>query len=100
MIAIKLQTAARIELAVAIVFSILTLPFSIPLVLLRGLSFVLQYVIDWRDKMQQRIGHQLFLHSDVVRDGTVKNSFMLRNWTARWAIKEIERMGTDNPNLK
>ncbi len=97
---IKLKTAARIETLVSFASFLLTLPFGLVHVILRLILKPFLFILDWRAILVHRIGNKLFRLSDAVHDGKISRPTLIRNWTAKWAYRELERMGYNNPNLK
>ena len=54
-------------------------------------SFNIQFVIDYFINIRQKFGNFLLRRSDEVKNGIIKNSHAIRNYTARFALKELKR---------
>lgn len=87
----KLKTAKNIEKALRVAMNIVSLPFIIVLAVLELLEKPMLWLLGWRDYSKQRIGNRLMHMSDAVKDGTIKNPYCLRNYTARMAWEHLQR---------
>lgn len=93
-----LNTARKIEAAFVWVLYILLLPCGILALLLLLIKKPLDWIRESRDFLAFKVGRKLMHMSDAVKDGTVKNPYCLRNYTARMAwehLKEAEKSGKE-----
>lgn len=91
-----LNTARKIESVVVRIWYIILMPFAIMAVIIGLIKMLLDHIIGWRDLVALRIGNKLMHMSDAVKDGTIKNPYCLRHYTARkaWAhLKEAKESG-------
>ena len=85
-----LNTARKIETAFNVVTIIILLPFALVIQILEWLIKLLTLPIDGRNWLSQKLGNKLMHMSDAVKDGTIKNPFCLKNYTARMAWKYLQ----------
>ena len=85
-----LNTARKIETAFDVVTIIILLPFALVIQVLEWLIKLLTLPIDGRNWLSQKFGNKLMHMSDAVKDGTIKNPYYLRNYTARMAWKHLK----------
>lgn len=93
-----LNTARKIETAFVWVLYILLLPCGILELLLLLVKRTLEWIRDERDGLAFKVGHKLMHMSDAVKNGTIKNPYCLRRYTARKAwkhLKEAEKSGRE-----
>ena len=93
-----LNTARKIETAFDVVTIIILLPFALVIQVFEWLIKLLTLPIDGRNWLSQKFGNKLMHMSDAVKDGTIKNPYCLRNYTARMAwkhLKEAEETGRE-----
>lgn len=93
-----LNTARKIETAFVWVLYILLLPIVILALLLLLIKKPLEWVFEGRDWLAFKVGHKLMHMSDAVKDGTIKNDYCLRQYTARKAwehLKDAEKSGKE-----
>lgn len=91
-----LNTARKIEAVVVRIWHIILMPFVIMAVIIVLIKMLLDKIIGFRDWVALRIGNKLMHMSDAVKDGTIKNPYCLRHYTARkaWAhLKEAKELG-------
>ena len=86
-----LNTARKIEAVVVRIWYIILSPFVIMAVIIALIKMLLDKIIGWRDWVALRIGNKLMHMSDAVKDGTIKNSYCLRHYTAREAWAHLKR---------
>jgi len=86
----KLNTARKIETAFDVVTIIILLPFALVIQVLEWLIKLFTLPIDGRNWLSQKFGNKLMHISDAVNDGTIKNPYCLRNYTARMAWKHLK----------
>jgi hypothetical protein len=86
----KLNTARKIETAFDVVTIIILLPFALVIQVLEWLIKLFTLPIDGRNWLSQKFGNKLMHMSDAVKDGTIKNPYCLRNYTARMAWKHLK----------
>ena len=85
-----LNTARKIETAFDVVTIIIALPFAIIIQILEWIEHPFRWVLDGRNWLSQKFGNKLMHMSDAVKDGTIKNPYCLRNYTARMAWKHLK----------
>ena len=85
-----LNTARKIEAAFAWVLYIMLLPCGILALLLLLVKRPLDWILEGRDLLAFKVGHKLMHMSDAVKDGTIKNDYCLRCYTARKAWKHLK----------
>ena len=86
----KLNTARKIETAFDVMTIIILLPFALVIQVLERLIKLFTLPIDGRNWLSQKFGNKLMHMSDAVKDGTIKNPYCLRNYTARMAWKHLK----------
>ena len=89
-----LNTARKIEWAFNAVTVIIALPFAFIGLMLKWIEQPFMWVIDERDWISHKAGHWLMHKSDAVKDGTIKNPYCLKHYTARLAwehLREAEK---------
>lgn len=82
-----LKTAARIELAIMILFAILCFPLVL---VTRPVFFLNEVVGGFVDKAYWRIGNKLLLRSKEFKDGRYPNP-IVKEWTALKLYKFNQR---------
>jgi len=92
----KLQTLSRVEFAFNVFIAIVMLPFCIINIVLWVVRYPFDRIVDLLALLRQRVGNILLKKSDEVKDGTICNPMCLRQYTARFALKELKRQA----NLK
>lgn len=85
-----LDTARKIETAFDVVTIIFLLPFALVIQIFEWLIELIKLPIDGRNWLSQKFGNKLMHMSDAVKDGTIKNPYCLRNYTARMAWKHLQ----------
>ena len=85
-----LNTARKIETAFDVVTIIILMPFALVIQVFEWLIKLLALPIDGRNRLSQKFGNKLMHMSDAVKDGTIKNPYCLRNYTARMAWKHLK----------
>lgn len=91
-----LNTARKIEAVVVRIWYIILMPFAIMAVIIALIKMLLDKIIGWRDWVALRIGNKLMHMSNAVKDGTIKDPYCLRQYTARkaWAhLKAAKESG-------
>ena len=74
-----------------VVLSIISIPFLIcHLVLFYG-NKPFEFVLDYFISIGQKLGNFLLRKSDEVKNGIIRNDYCIRNYTARFALKELKR---------
>lgn len=86
----RLNTARKIETTFDAVTIIILLPFALVIQVFEWLIKLLTLPIDGRNWLSQKFGNKLMHMSDAVKDGTIKNPYCLRNYTARMAWKHLK----------
>ena len=85
-----LNTARKIETAFDVVTIIILLPFALVIHILEWLIKLLTLPIDGFKWLSQKLGNKLMNMSEAVKDGTIKNQYCLKNYTARMAWKHLK----------
>ena len=78
----KLKTASKIQKALWLTIWFLMLPFSIVGIFINSLVKPFKWVLEELNFLRFRIGNRLLRVSDEVKDGTIKNEYFVRNFTA------------------
>lgn len=87
----KLNKLAIIQLVMDVVLSIISIPFLIcHLVLFYG-NKPFEFVLDYFISIGQKFGNFLLRKSEEVKNGIIRNDYCIRNYTARFALKELKR---------
>jgi hypothetical protein len=86
-----LNTARKIEAIMVWVGYIILMPFVIASIILIIIKKPFDWIIEWRSWVAVKIGNKLMHMSDAVKDGTIKNPYCLRNYTARMAWQHLKR---------
>lgn len=77
---------------------VIVLPTAIIIQILEWIEQPFRWVLDARNWLSFKIGHKLMHMSDAVKDGTIKNPYCLKNYTALLAwrhLKEAEKTGRE-----
>ena len=83
----KLRTLAKIESVIKIVLVVAVLPFWIVGVILYYISAPFNMIMDKLGVLSQYIGNRLLRCSDEVKNGTIRNDYCIRNYTASYALE-------------
>lgn len=86
-----LNTARKIEAIMVWIWYIILMPFVIAFIILIIIKKPFDWIIEWRGWVAIKIGNKLMHMSDAVKDGTIKNPYCLRNYTARMAWQHLKR---------
>lgn len=86
----KLKTANKIQKALWLTIWLLMLPFSIVGIVIDRLAKLFKWVLEELDLLRFRIGNKLLRMSDEVKDGTIKNEYVIRNFTASGAYIRLK----------
>ena len=87
----KLKHLSIIEKTIRVILLVVALPFAIICRILDLISYPFNWVIEEISILTQWIGNRLLRCSDEVKDGTIKNEYCIRAYTAFFAWKEIKR---------
>ena len=93
-----LNTARKIETAFRVVIFVAMLPFTLVGQIFEWLKRPFVWIGDMCGLLAFKVGHKLMHMSDAVKDGTIKNPYCLRNYTALIAwrhLKEAEQKGKE-----
>lgn len=93
-----LNTARKIETVFVWVLYALLVPVGVLALLLLLVKMPLDWILEGRDRLAFKVGHKLMHMSGAVKDGTIKNDYCLRCYTARKAwehLKEAEESGKE-----
>ena len=89
-----LNTARKIEWAFIAVMVIIAIPFALIVKILEWIEQPFRWVLDGGYWILHKAGHWLMHKSDAVKDGTIKNPYCLKHYTARLAwglLREAEK---------
>ena len=92
----KLKNLAKIQFVTQGILFLIALPFILISLILECISYPFAKVNDYLVDVDLKTGNKLLRISDEVKDGTIKNDYCIRNYTAVLAMKELKR----NANLK
>lgn len=87
----KLKHLSRIEKTIRIILVVVSLPFSIVCHICDLISRPFNWVVEEIAIFTNWMGNKLLRCSDEVKDGTIKNQYSIRAYTASFAWKEIKR---------
>ena len=85
-----LNTARKIETVVLWATGVMILPIVLILGLLELMRKPIRWIIDWRGILCDRVGNRLMNQSDAVKNGTIKNPYCLKHYTALLAYKQLK----------
>lgn len=91
-----LNTASKIEWAFNAVTVIIALPFALIAQILEWIKYPFVRILDLRNLCVFKVGHKLMHISDAVKDGTIKNSYCLKHYTARAAWRHLKEAKRNN----
>ena len=74
-----------------VVLYIMSIPFLICHLLLFYGNKPFEFVIDYFIGLSQKFGNFLLRRSEEVKNGIIRNDYCIRNYTARFALKELKR---------
>jgi hypothetical protein len=86
-----LKSLSKIEFLCNVVIGIIMFPFVVIEIILQILEIPFSYVKDGLVVIRQIVGNRLLKMSDEVKEGKIKNDYCLRVYTARFALKELNR---------
>lgn len=87
----KLKNLAKIEFVTQGILFLIALPFILISLILECISYPFAKVNDYLVDVNLKTGNKLLRISDEVKDGTIKNDYCIRNYTAILAMKELKR---------
>lgn len=74
-----------------VVLYIMSIPFLICHLLLFYGNKPFEFVLDYFIGIREKFGNFLLRRSDEVKNGLIKNTHVIRSYTARFALKELKR---------
>lgn len=86
-----LKTAKNIETICLWITAFIVLPVVLISIILEPLQWFLNTIERKREWILKKIGNKLMHMSDAVKDGTIKNNYCLRQYTARMAWKHLKQ---------
>lgn len=97
-----LNNARKIEWVSNAATVIIALPFAIIAQILEWIEQPFRWILDGRNWLMSKLGNKLLHMSDAVKDGTIKNPYCLRNYTAQMAWKRLKEEEKEKmmPNIK
>lgn len=87
----ELKNLAKIQFVIQGILFLIALPFILVSLILECISYPFAKVNDYLVELDIKIGNKLLKMSDEVKDGTIKNDYCIRNYTAIFAMKELKR---------
>lgn len=87
----KLKNLAKIQFVTQGILFLIALPFILISLILECISYPFAKVNDYLVDVDFKTGNKLLRISDEVKDGTIKNDYCIRNYTAIIAMKELKR---------
>lgn len=87
----KLRTLAKIEFVIKVILVIVAFPFWFVGAILSCINAPFTMVTDKLVILVQYIGNRLLRCSDEVKNGTIRNQYCIRKYTASFAWKELKR---------
>lgn len=92
----KLKNLAKIQFVISCILFLIALPFILIGLILKCINYPFVQVSEYLTELPLKIGNKLLRMSNEVKDGTIKNDYCIRNYTAIFAMKELKR----HTNLK
>lgn len=87
----KLKHLSRIEKTIRIILMVVALPFFIVCRIFYIMLSPFDWVVGEIAIFEKWMGNKLLRCSDEVKDGTIKNQYCIRAYTASFAWKELKR---------
>lgn len=87
----KLKNLAKIEFVIKYILLLFALPFIIISLILECINCPFVQTYKYLHTLSIQIGNILLRMSIEVKDGTIKNHYCIRNYTALFAMKELKR---------
>lgn len=85
-----LNTATKLQKVADLTLWVVMLPFGICGIVIEKLTIPFEWIVSGIDTLRFRIGNRLLRMSREATDGTIKNDYCLRNFTAMDAKKKLE----------
>ena len=79
----KLKILSKIDYVISTVFVVVVSPVWLVAFVLGLLKKPFVFVLDWPSVMHHRVVNGLVKYADEVKDGTIANSYYIRNCTAK-----------------
>lgn len=87
----KLKNLAKIQFVIKYILWLIALPFIIISLILECINYPFVQTYKYLQSLAIQIGNRLLRLSNEVKDGTIKNDYCIRNYTAIFAMKELKR---------
>lgn len=87
----KLRHLSRIEKTIRIILVVVALPFSIVCHILGLIARPFSWVVEKISIFAKWMGNRLLRCSDEVKDGTIKNQYCIREYTASFAWELLKQ---------
>ena len=87
----KLKNLAKIQFVIRWILLLIALPFILISLILECINYPIVQIYKYLQSLAIKIGNKLLRMSDEVKDGTIKNDYCIRNYTAIFAMKELKR---------
>jgi hypothetical protein len=81
----KLKHLSKIETTIRIILIVIAIPFSIVCRILDYMSRPFRWVVEELAIFSKWVGNKLLRCSDEVKDGTIKNPYCIKEYTASFA---------------
>lgn len=92
----RLKNLAKIQFVISWILFLIALPFILISLISKCINYPFVQVSEYLTELSLKIGNKLLRMSDEVKDGTIKNDYCIRNYTAIFAMKKLKR----SANLK
>ncbi len=87
----KLKHLTRIETTIRIILMVIAIPFSIVGHILNYISRPFSWAVEELAIFSEWVGNKLLRCSDEVKDGTIKNQYCIREYTASFVWKLLNK---------
>lgn len=87
----KLKNLAKIQFVIRGILWLIALPFILISLILECINYPIVQIYKNLQSLAIKIGNKLLRMSDEVKDGTIKNDYCIRNYTAIFAMKELKK---------
>lgn len=87
----KLKNLAKIQFIIICILFLVALPFILISLILECINYPFVQFYKHLQSLAKQIGNKLLRMSNEVKDGTIKNDYCIRNYTAISAMKELKR---------
>ena len=74
-----------------VIITLIMIPFFVVNVIIYVLNTPFNFILDKLANIRQWFGNLLLRNSDEVKNGVIKNQMCIRQYTARFALKELRK---------